>query len=196
MQLPNFIPLAHLVMDKFKKGEYAGCYYQRRVLTPSYRLTTFSNLDSTLRKSDQFLKKNQYLEESFKTFSSDYKRLSPTHLSYSKASKDYRTEKSVNLTNLISTLMTKYLGIKEKDEQSVPGMQDKFKYFELKKKKRRLQEKKAENSVLIFNPDYYKKEFIGYFNDVGRTVEMEKYIGQNLLKKRKQITFLNRLGRV
>lgn len=183
-------------MEKFKKGEYAGCY-QRRVMTPIYRSANFSSLDSPLRKSGQFLKKIQNLDESLKSTSSDSKKLHPTRFANSRLSKDNaRTEKSINLTSLISTLMTKYLGIKEKDDQSKPGTPDSSKYFELKEKKKRLQQKKAENTVLIFNPDYYKRDYIGYFTDVGRTVEMEKYIGQNLLKKRKQTAFLNRVGRV
>ena len=92
--------------------------------------------------------------------------------------------------------MTRNLGIKEKEEEFTPGTSNLSNFFKIKAKKDEIKAKKSQNVPLVFNPDYYKPEYVEYITDVSRNVVMEKYIGQNFQKKRKQAVFLNRFGRV
>jgi hypothetical protein len=180
-----------------KRNDYAGSFYQGRVMTPNYRNIKYSSIDSSLRKSEQFIKKSLNLDESSKSSPGSPKIFSSFNSNYVRQGQSSaRTAKSIKLSSLISTLMTRNLGIKEKEEAFTPGTSNLSNFFKIKAKKDDIKAKKSLNVQLVFNPDYYKPEYVEYITDVGRNVVMEKYIGQNFQKKRKQVIFLNRFGRV
>jgi hypothetical protein len=102
-----------------------------------------------------------------------------------------RSINPLHLKGLISTIMNRNLGIKVHEETCSPENSKTAKYFRLKEKRDHSRKKNDVIIDFITDPLHYKSEYLTYLFDVGKNVLMEKYIGQNLLKKRKQMKFLN-----
>ena len=175
-------------MDNEKKGIYAGNFIQSRAFTPlTYR--------PNARTLEIILKKPEFSQNSPDSFRSTpktsrklkiFKELPPgTSRSLSRSANPERVKE------LISNLMNRKLGIKVLDEVCTPQNTNIAKFYQLREKRDLVKIKNDGTVGFITDPLHYKSEYLNYLFDVGKNVLMEKYIGQNLLKKRKQMKFLN-----
>jgi hypothetical protein len=170
------------------KGSYAGNFGPNRSLTPLHKRPKARTLDILLKKPEIYHN------------SPDSPKSSPKTSKNQKFFKDFSPESSrmltksvdpVRIKGLISNLMNRNLGIRVQDEICTPRNRNISRFYELRGKRDNIKIKRDEIVGFITDPLHYKSEYLSYLFDVGKNVLMEKYIGQNLLKKRKQMKFLN-----
>ena len=175
------------------KASYAGNSGPNRSLTPL-------NIRPKARTLDILLKKPEIFQ-----LSPDSLKSSPKASKKQNFFKDFSPESSrmlaksvdpVRIKTLISNLMNRNLGIKVQDEICTPRKRNIAKFYELRGKRDQVKIKNNEIVGYVADPLLYKSEYYSYLFDVSKNVLMEKYIGQNLLKKRKQMKFLNGFNRL
>jgi hypothetical protein len=102
------------------------------------------------------------------------------------------------LSSMISRLMTKNLGIKYKIESETVFETNTQKYFKLREKKRKIKLKRENPEVVDLytdDPEYLKYESKDFSPNLGSSMTIQRYMGQNAMKKRKQTRFMSKLAR-
>lgn len=99
---------------------------------------------------------------------------------------------------MISSLITKKLGIKFKSEHESVTDSNTQKFFKLREKKTNIKiKKKNPEEVKLFTkePEYLKYDSREFSPNLGNMLTIQRYIGQNMVRMRRQNRFASRLAK-
>ena len=99
---------------------------------------------------------------------------------------------------MISTLMTKKLAIKFKSEDETVSVSNTQSFYKLREKKKtvKLRKENPEKVKLFTNePEYLKYESKELSPDLGNMMTIQRYIGQNMMRSRRQNRLVSRLAK-